>query len=107
MINYEEINEMDINELKELNKHVVGLIKQRRRNESNEKRDSFREGMMVWWMNKNKRDSGMIEKVNRTKCIVRETITQQRWNVPMHMLNEEVIVVKQMKTFNIETGEWE
>lgn len=107
MMNYEEIYELDINELRKLNKYVVGLIKERRKNEAKELRNSFKEGMMVWWVNKNKRDSGMIEKVNRTKCVVRESITRQRWNIPMSMLNEEVIVIKQMKTFNVETGEWE
>ena len=65
----------------ELNK-IGPIVKLQRKKLAHAKKLDLRIGVEVWFAGHN----GVIEKINHTKAICREFKNDQRWTVPMNMI---------------------
>lgn len=100
----EELAKMNTEELRELNRVVVDLIKSKQRVDASIKKASLRVGDRVSWTGRRGYKEGTLKKINRTKCIVSmDNRYEADWNVPIDMLS----VVEKEPSFNPTTGEWE
>lgn len=100
----EELAKMNTEELRELNRVVVDLIKSKQRVDAMVKKASLRVGDRVSWTGRRGYKEGTVKKINRTKCIVSmDERYEADWNVPIDMLS----VVEKEPSFNPTTGEWE
>jgi len=66
---------------KELN-DVVAIVKNHRKKLAHANKLNLRTGLEVWFgMHK-----GVIEKINRTRCVCRDSNTDKLWTVPITMI---------------------
>ena len=66
---------------KELNE-VVAIVKNHRKKLAHANKLNLRTGLEVWFgMHK-----GVIEKINRTRCVCRDNNTDKLWTVPITMI---------------------
>jgi hypothetical protein len=66
---------------KELN-DVVSIVKNHRKKLAHANKLNLRTGLEVWFgMHK-----GVIEKINRTRCVCRDNNTDKLWTVPITMI---------------------
>ena len=66
---------------KELN-DVVAIVKNHRKKLAHANKLNLRTGLEVWFgMHK-----GVIEKINRTRCVCRDNNTDKLWTVPITMI---------------------
>ena len=66
---------------KELNE-VVAIVKNHRKKLAHANKLNLRTGLEVWFgMHK-----GVIEKINRTRCVCRDSNTDKLWTVPITMI---------------------
>lgn len=72
------IGEMDNDELNE----IGPIVKLQRKKLAHAKKLNLGVGMEVWFAGHN----GVVEKINRTKAICREFKNDQRWTVPINMI---------------------
>jgi|TARA_B100000953_G_scaffold260935_1_gene226526 hypothetical protein len=66
---------------KELN-DVVAIVKNHRKKLAHANKLNLRVGLEVWFGMHN----GVIEKVNRTRCMCRDFATDKLWTVPITMI---------------------
>jgi hypothetical protein len=76
---------LSLDELRQLNGAVVGLIKAQRNAQAAVKRVMLREGDRVTWNGRHGRKNGVITRVKRKKAFV-TALDGSRWDVPLAML---------------------
>jgi len=84
----QELSKLSIDELLSLNKKVIAVIKAKRKMESLDKKDELYVGAKVEVNHpKMKGKALIIDKINRTKAVVKEAGTMYGgWNVPISMI---------------------
>ena len=86
-MNYSELNQMSIEELRALNKLVVEVIKSKRAMAGFETKQQLRIGDNVKVNHPKLAGKQLrVEKINRTKCVVKVLNGYGTYNVPMEMV---------------------
>ena len=78
---------MTIDELCQLNRDLVAIIKHRRNMESKDMKASLSAGDKVWFENRGRKINCTVTKIMRTKAIVKQDGTSQSWKITMSALN--------------------
>ena len=90
-MNYSELNQMSIAELREINSMVVGIIKNKKRILCNQTKNKLYVGANV--VVDHPELAGrecVVEKINRTKCVIKVLNGYGSYNVPLSMLSLKV-----------------
>lgn len=84
---YSELNKMNINELRKLNSMVVEIIKSKKTMEAHQVKQSLYVGANVK-VNHPKLAGKQcrVEKINRTKCVIKVLNGYGTYNVPLSMV---------------------
>ena len=61
---------------------VVAVVKNHRKKLAHATKLNLKIGMEIWFAGHN----GMIEKINRTRCVCRDIATDKLWTVPITMI---------------------
>ena len=61
---------------------VVAVVKNHRKKLAHTTKLNLKIGMEIWFAGHN----GMIEKINRTRCVCRDIATDKLWTVPITMI---------------------
>ena len=84
---YQELNKMSVSELRSLNRKVVEMIKTKNRTNAVMAKDSLSVGMRVQVNHpKLKGQWFEIQKINRTKAVLKEEGGWTSYNVPMNII---------------------
>jgi len=78
---------MTLDELCQLNREVVAIIKHRRKMESEDMKASLSVGDKVWFTDRGYRINCTVTKIMRTKAIVKVDGSPQSWKITMSALN--------------------
>ena len=79
------LHTLDTSDVRRVNELAYGILKEQRSQEVREAKRKLHPGMKVEWVGQTGRMSGVIKKVNRTRCVV-DTGGFRNWTVPMTML---------------------
>jgi hypothetical protein len=94
---FKELGTFDLNELVNLNRLVVSMVRSKQSHENYKASAEFMVGDKVWFIAKRgRRVEGVIDKINRSKAIVKvkddkaknSFMEYVRWNVPFSMLTK-------------------
>ena len=61
---------------------IVAVVKNHRKKLAHATKLNLKIGMEIWFAGHN----GMIEKINRTRCVCRDSNTDKLWTVPITMI---------------------
>ena len=78
---------MTLDELCQLNRDLVAIIKHRRTMESKDMKASLSVGDKVWFENRGTRINCTVTKIMRTKAIVKVDGSHQSWKITMSALD--------------------
>ena len=86
-MNYSELNQMSIEELRNLNSMVIDVIKSKKTMEAHQVKQSLYVGANVK-VNHPKLAGNQcrVEKINRTKCVIKVLNGYGSYNVPLSMV---------------------
>ena len=86
-MNYQKLNQMNIDELRTLNSMVIDVIKSKKAMAGYETKQSLYVGANVSVLHpKMKGKQCRVEKINRTKCVIKVLNGGGSFNVPLSMV---------------------
>ena len=84
---YQELNQMSVSELRSLNRKVVEMIKTKNRTNAIMAKDTLSVGMKVQVNHPKLQGQWFeIQKINRTKAVVKQESGSTSYNVPMNLI---------------------